>query len=229
MDIRYWFKSSQKQSNELDNFSPPQLNTGVNPENQKSYSFIDSSKLLPPDPYQLDVADIPFQTVKGKNLQFQQKWFEKYTWLHFDTASGRVLCHICATAKQDNLLDLAKRANDSFLSKAFKNWKKGIEKFDAHERSNTYRLALSNNLQKKKGDSVLIQINCSFLLEQKQARTALLKIISSSKYLAGQGLAIQGSNSDDGNFNELLNLRAEDISGLHSWLARKHSCTSHPI
>ena len=150
MDIRYWFKSSQKQSNRIDDFSPSQLNTGVNSENQKSAAFIDSSKLLPPEPNQPDAALIPFQTVKGSNLQFQQKWFEKYTWLHFDTASGRVLCHICATAKQDNLLDLAKRANDSFLSKGFKNWKKGIEKFDAHKRSNTHRPALSNNLQKKK-------------------------------------------------------------------------------
>ena len=69
--------------------------------------------------------------------------------------------------------------------------------------------------KRKKGNSVLVQINCSFLLEQKQARTALIKIISSLKYLAGQGLAIQGRNSDDGNFNKLLNLRAEDIAGLH--------------
>ena len=172
MDIKNWFKSSQKQSNKIDNFSPSQLNTGVNPENQKSAAFIDSSKLVLTESYQPDAALIPFQTVKGRNFQFQQKWFEKYTRFHFDTASGRILCHICATAKQDNLLDLAKRANDSFLSKGFKNWKKGIEKFDAHERSNTHRLALSNNLQKKKGDSALVQINCSFLLEQKQAKTA---------------------------------------------------------
>ena len=106
---------------------------------------------------------------------------------------------------------------------------KRIESFDAHERSNTHRLALSNKLQKKKEDSVLVQINCGFLLEQKQAKTALIKIISFSKYLAGQGLTIQGRNSDNGNFNELFNLRAEDIAGLHSWLARKHSYTSHPI
>ena len=145
MDIRHWFKCFQKQSNKIDHYSPSQLNTGVNPENQKSAAFIDSSKLLLPEPYQPDAALISLQTVKGRYLQFQQKWFEKYIWLHFDTASDRVLCHICATAKQDNLIDLAKRANDSFLSKGFKNWKKGIEKFDAHERSNTHKLALSNN------------------------------------------------------------------------------------
>ena len=78
MDIRYWFKSSQKQSNKIDDFSPSQLYTGVNPENQKSAAFIDSSKLLPPEPNQPDAALIPFQTVKGSNLQFQQKSFEKH-------------------------------------------------------------------------------------------------------------------------------------------------------
>ena len=31
MDIRYWFKSSQKQSNKIHDFLPSQLNTGVNP------------------------------------------------------------------------------------------------------------------------------------------------------------------------------------------------------
>ena len=57
----------------------------------------------------------------------------------------------------------------------------------------------------------------------------MINIISSLKYLAGQGLAIQGRNSDDRNFNELLNFWAEEIAGLYSWLARKHSYTFHPI
>ena len=75
MNIRHWFQSSQKQFNEIDDFSPSQLNTGVNPENQKIDAFIDSSKLLPPEPYQPDAALIPFQTVKERNLPFQQKCF----------------------------------------------------------------------------------------------------------------------------------------------------------
>ena len=70
MDIRHWFKSSQKQPNEIDDFSPSQLNTGVNPENQKCAAFIDFSKQLPPETYQPDAALIPFQTVKERNLQF---------------------------------------------------------------------------------------------------------------------------------------------------------------
>ena len=60
MDKRHWFKSSQKQSNKIDDFSLSQLNTGVNPENQKSAAFIDSSKLLSPEPYHPVAALIPF-------------------------------------------------------------------------------------------------------------------------------------------------------------------------
>ena len=67
------------------------------------------------------------------------------------------------------------------------------------------------------------------LREQKQSRTCLLKLISSLKYLAGQGLAIQWRSSCDGNVIELLNLRSEDVEGLRSWLARKHNYTSHHI
>ena len=73
MDIRHCFRSSQKQYNEIDDFSPSHLNAAVNPKNQKSAAFIDSSKLLPPKPYQPDATLIPFQTVKERNLQFQQK------------------------------------------------------------------------------------------------------------------------------------------------------------
>ena len=78
MDIRHWFKNFPKQFNKIDEFSHSQLNTDVNPENQKSAAFIDSSKLLLPKSYQPDAALSSFQTVKGRNLQFQHKWFEKY-------------------------------------------------------------------------------------------------------------------------------------------------------
>ena len=70
MDVRHWFKSSEKQSNKIDDFSPSQLNTGVNPENQKIPALIDSSKLFPPEPYQPDAVLMPFQSVKGRNFQF---------------------------------------------------------------------------------------------------------------------------------------------------------------
>ena len=147
--------------------------------------------------------------------------------MHFDTVTGSVLCHTCVTASQNNLLGLAKRSDEAFLSKDFKNWKKCAERFEAHEKSQVHKLALFTTLYKKKNDSVLEQMNKGLLQEQNQSRSCLLTIISSLKYLAVQGLAIQGKSCEDGNFIKLLNLRSEDIEGLHSWLARKHSFTSH--
>ena len=212
-----------------DNVVPDRANISSDPVTHSAPTSCDSQNPFPREPYQPDVSLIPTQAVKGKKLKFQQKWFDNYTWLHYDIDSGSVLCHVCVTAKQNNLLGLAKNSDAAFLSKGFKNWRKGVEKFEAHAKSQTHRLASSNLLQKKKSDGVLVQMNKGLLQEQKQSRACLLKLISSLKYLAGQGLAIQGRKSDDGNFIELLNLRSEDIEGLRSWLARKHSYTSHHI
>ena len=85
------------------------------------------SKPLPPAPYQSAVSLIPIQTLKNRKLKFQQKWFDKFSWLHFDTVTGSVLCHICVTTSQENLLGLAKRSDEAFHSKGFKNWKKAYK------------------------------------------------------------------------------------------------------
>ena len=79
------------------------------------------SKPLPPASYQPVVSLIPIQTLKNRKLKFQQKWFGKFIWFHFDTVTGSVLCHTCVTASQDNLLGLATRSDEAFLSKGFKN------------------------------------------------------------------------------------------------------------
>jgi hypothetical protein len=43
---------------------------------------------------------------------------------------------------------------------------------------------------------------------------ALLKIISSLQFLAGQGLAIRGQDNDNGNFCQLIRLQEEDCPEL---------------
>ena len=86
-----------------------------------SASASSNSKPLPPAPYQSAVSLIPIQTLKNRKLKFQQKWFDKFSWLHFDTVTGSVLCHTCVIASQDNLLGLAKRSDEAFLSKSLKN------------------------------------------------------------------------------------------------------------
>ncbi|XP_068205181.1 uncharacterized protein [Palaemon carinicauda] len=67
------------------------------------------------------------------------------------------------------------------------------------------------------------------LHDQHQSRAALIKIITTLKYLAEQGLAIRGHETSEGNFAKLLQLRAEDDKKLKVWLSNKVSYTSVPI
>jgi hypothetical protein len=46
------------------------------------------------------------------------------------------------------------------------------------------------------------------------------------RFLARQGLALRGSNSDDGNFMQLLQLRCDDSPALKIWLDKKTNMTS---
>jgi len=66
-------------------------------------------------------------------------------------------------------------------------------------------------------------------VENEQATAALRKIIELLKYLARQGLAIQGLESDSGNFVEVLKHHSTDVPELQKWLRRKTTWTSHDI
>ena len=125
---------------------PERSSANSDPATHSASTSFESQKSFPPVPYQPDVSIIPIQSRKGRKLKFQRKWFDKYTWLHCDTDSGSVLCHSCVTAEQNKLLGLAKNCDPAFISKSFKNCRKGLEKFEAHERSQMHRLALSNIL-----------------------------------------------------------------------------------
>lgn len=185
--------------------------------------------ILPPEPYQPDPSVMPVQELPNKKLKFQVKWFKAYPWLHYDPEIAAVLCYTCVSAKQNQLIDLSRFHDQAFLSTGFKNWKKAVEKFTSHEKSQTHKLAVSNTMFKRHQESVEVSLVKGMKQEQLQARSALLKIISSLKFLSERGLAVQGKTHDDGNFMGLLKLRAEDVQELEVWLRRKHSYTSTDI
>ena len=64
--------------------------------------------------------------------------------------------------------------------------------------------------------------------DQDNSRQVLLKLISSVKYLAENGLALRGKNNLEGNYNSLLLLRSEDDPLLKNWLERSHRNYSSP-
>lgn len=215
--------------------SYPSTSQSTDDHSTHSGSCAKTDKLLmegfPDEPYQPDCASIPVQTLGNRTLKFQGNWFKKFTWLHFDANVGGVLCHICATANNHQLLDLAKNTESVFSVQGFTNWKKALQKFETHEKSASHKLAVQNVAFMRKQDAVNVQINKGLQTDQEKARQALLKLVSSMKYLAHQGLAIRGSGRDEtsGNFMQLLHLRCEDDKNLEKWLSRKQSFVSWDI
>ena len=62
--------------------------------------------------------------------------------------------------------------------------------------------------------SVAAQLSAQILQQQSFHREMLLKVLSTLRYLARQGLAIRGHHDDDGNLIQLLNCRSEDVASL---------------
>ena len=156
---------------------------------------------------------IPIQELSNKKLRFQSNWFKRFLWLHYACELKGVLCFHCANAHNSDLLKLASKTEDVFISIGFRNWKKAIEKFEKHEKSHTHALAL-HQLQQKKTKPITAQISDKKLMEQADNRKSLLAIFSSLRYLARQGLALRGHEQDEGNFQHLLEMRSFDIPVL---------------
>ncbi|XP_068225569.1 zinc finger MYM-type protein 1-like [Palaemon carinicauda] len=129
----------------------------------------------------------------------------------------------------NRLSDFARCAEDVFLKSGFSNWKKAIQKFRSHEKSAAHKLSVENLKFHKHQEGISSQLSSQLLHDQHQSRAALIKIITTLKYLAEQGLAIRGHETSEDNFEKLLQLRAEDDKKLKVWLSNKVSYTSVPI
>lgn len=72
-----------------------------------------------------------------------------------------------------------------------------------------------------KSTPISVRLNNQRASDQSLHRAMLMKIISSIKFLARQGIALRGHNDDSqGNLRQLLLLRAEDDPCLKEWLSK---------
>jgi hypothetical protein len=178
-----------------------------------------------------DVKLIPKQSMvsnKGKRvLSFQASWFAEFPWIHYCSEVQGVLCFHCARAESLKLTNLANKRETAFTVDGFSNWKKGIEKFRDHQKSQSHRFAVQQLVQSTK--PVDQQLSSQRLSCQQDSRHCLSMLFTTLKYLARQGLAMRGHSYEDGNYIQLLKLRATDVPVLTQWLERKIDMTSHPI
>ncbi|KMQ84012.1 zinc finger mym-type protein 1-like protein, partial [Lasius niger] len=170
---------------------------------------------------------LPSQILKGKTLKFRTAWFKDFAWLHINNSSNGVLCFYCHKYKTENVtMSLASKMDPCFSSEGFKNWKKAIEKFKAHQKCDAHLQAVLAFNQKK--IPLEVQLNDAVAKNQAEARTCLTKIITSLRFLARQGLAIRGHEHYEGNFYNLLKLRTTDFPPLEKWLEKEKEKMTHP-
>ncbi len=179
-------------------------------------------------PFQPDSSVVPPMRRDKRCYYFQNHWFAAFSWLHFDIQSKRVLCFYCASACKQGIILRSTKTETAFTVDGFANWKKGKEKFIEHEKSDLHRESVMKLMVACRQPPIDAQLLKAKENEQKEAYVALTGIVTSIKFLARQGLALRGHDSDDGNLQQLLKLRSTDIPELKRWLtgAKKHYTTS---
>lgn len=216
----------------------------VEPKDRPSGSISDSPVVcsghtpLPDEPHQPhDVTFMLPQTVKmggragnkTKTLTFQRQWCNEFPWIHCDTNLNKVLCYTCCKAVQNKLLNESyHRSEGAFLVDGFSSWKRARDAFKSHEKSEIHRSAREILLNLSKKD-IISQLDDHHHSDQENARDALIKIVTSIRYLASEGSALRGKEHDSGKFKKLLRLRSEDDRNLAAWLGRKHNYTHSDI
>lgn len=162
---------------------------------------------------------------KMKNQRnFKKEWIQKYPWiLHKDE---KIFCNICRSAKEIGMAIPKCSKNEissyqAFVEEGFKNFKKAHKRFASHEQGMLHKSSVAACAAVKSGVNVQASIEKNKTLEMVSARKALRAIITSIRYLAGQGLPLRGHNDSKSNLWELLKLRAEDNADLKKWLSRE--------
>ena len=163
---------------------------------------------------------------------FLPSWYEAWKWLHYNEVDDTVYCIICLNAKRFHMLSDVK-VEEAFVKKGYYNWKNAgstDKGFNIHESSRCHQQAVHRLLTVPKSTqdiSLALEKNLSNV--QRQNRESLLKVISSVRYLARQGLLLRRKKDDkESNFQQLLKLRAENDPVFTEWLKRKNNKYTSP-
>ena len=96
--------------------------------------------------------------------------------------------------------------------------------FDEHQAASYHRLAKTYEVLVLQCGNVKEMQNESTASQMELNCRCLVKIVETLQFLARQGLAPCGDNSDvDSNFMQTLKLRAKDIPHLTDWIKRKQN------
>ena len=99
-----------------------------------------------------------------------------------------------------DLLTFSKRQNPTFMDSGFQNWRKALQRFDEHEKSEMHNEAAVKLAAKSSTTDVAAQLNTQHKTDQAFHREMLMKLLSCIKFLARQGLPLRGHVEDTESF-----------------------------
>lgn len=118
----------------------------------------------------------------------------------------------------------------TLVKNEFSKWKEALERFQSLEALNLHRAALSAAAAVKGGVNVASACERAKQKEMKDARKAVLGMLSSLLYLTYQGLVVRGHNDTKNDLRQLLELRVNGIPELNPWpCPTKYKWVSHGI
>lgn len=164
-------------------------------------------------------------TSKSYCRTIQPSWYDKYHWISVCTSSFKIFCCTCRSAISQDLVTFSKHQNSVFTDSGFGNWKKALQRFDQHEKSQMHREASVKTAAKASSTNIGAQLSKWYDEDTKNHRRMLLKLLASIKYLARQGLSFRGHHEDmvsaEGNLYQLLLLQAQHDPTMSQWLKKR--------
>ena len=123
------------------------------------------------------------------------------------------------------------KIDDAFIESGYTNWKNATDTkkgFNQHEKSAVHRSAVNRFVEVPSSTDDIVGTVTKNLLEIQQKNfLALMKILSSIRYLTSQRLPLRSHNDSESNFRQLLLLRAEDNPNFQEWLHKKKNNFLH--
>lgn len=182
----------------------------------------------------------PLETQGEHRRRFNAMWLTKYNWLTYSAIEDAAYCKYCLLFSSSFVGHNSSQSLGALAKKPFRGWKKAKEKFDNHEKAQYHQFSVlrADDLRRSSGgnsvDKVLYK---SSELNIQRNRQRLTPIIKTILFCGRMGLPLRGHkdygpldlnspiNRSDGNFRNILKLRAE--SGDKALIDHLNSCGSN--
>ena len=155
--------------------------------------------------------------MSNNGRHFMDKWFKTYPWLSICVTRKKVFCFHCRNAESKGLLTFCTKAESTFTSTGFNNWKKTLEKFRLHSQCDAHQEAILK-CHMIHTTPVTSQLVSAAKKEQSKRRGALVKQLYCIRYLLRQGLALRGYKESEGNLYQLLLMWSCYDSSFKKWI-----------